>query len=91
MSNHDLAKRAAAHAQLSPPGSPGRQAGLCLAVCLGTTSSLAAARRALADIGQDDLRAAAAVLLEVIEKDSAAELPDDRTAPQETAGSAGDQ
>jgi hypothetical protein len=61
--NRQLAARARDIADRAGNGTLGRQAGLCLAVCLGTTSGTAAAMRALHEIEQPEIRERAAQLL----------------------------
>jgi HEAT repeat protein len=61
--NADLATGARQLAAAAPDGSLGRRAYGCAAVVLSTTGSLAAARRALADIADPEIRDAAAEVL----------------------------
>ena len=61
--NRDLAAQARDLAGRAPRGSVDRPAGLCAAVCLGSTRTAAAAREALAGIGPADVRTRAAQIL----------------------------
>lgn len=63
VSNSDLAAQARELADRAPRGSIDRPAALCSAVCLATTRTTAAARKALADIGPADIRTRAGQLL----------------------------
>lgn len=62
--NHALAAHARATADQHPAGSLPRRAWACAAICLHTTRTLAGARKALAGIPLDDVREAAADVLD---------------------------
>lgn len=62
--NRDLAELARQLAGRAPRGSLERKAYGCAAVALSTTGTLAAARRALGDVGPADVQAAALTVLE---------------------------
>jgi hypothetical protein len=61
--NQQLAGRARDLADRAPRGSLERRAAGCVAVALGTTRSIAAARKVLDDIDQADIRGRAGALL----------------------------
>lgn len=62
--NQALAAAARELAASAPRGSIDRPAALCSAVCLETTRTAEAARKALADIGPANIRARAAEILD---------------------------
>ena len=68
VSNAGVAQRARDVAARSPAGSTDRKAALCLSACLITTSSAAAARKALAEIEQPAIRARAGALLDELQR-----------------------
>ena len=64
VSNAALAKQARDFAAQAPRGSTDRLAALSVSACLATTTSAPAARKALADIESDAIRARARALLD---------------------------
>jgi len=74
-SNNALAALARDLADRAPRGSIDRPAGLCAAVCLGSTRTAAAAREALGDIGPADVRTRAAQILAELVGGPPADLP----------------
>lgn len=66
-----LAARARELADAAPVGSLSRKSWACVAVALRTTRSLRAARQALAEVGPEDVRAAALERLDELTKELA--------------------
>lgn len=78
-----LAAEARARADAEPPGSLGRKAWGCAAVALATTGTLAAARRALGDVGAADVRQAALAALGSLEREQLRALMTEVPRPSE--------